>query len=131
MNSLNVGIDISSSELVVCFMDQNGLQLEKAQTFQNSLPGAKKLEKMIVTLANKINAKEILIGTVVYASVYDLHIADFLASNSTLAHLNTSVFRINPKIIKNFKKSYADTDKTDPDDAFAIDDHVTQLILLQ
>lgn len=121
MNSLNVGIDVSSSELVVCFMDQNGLQLEKAQTFQNSLPGAKKLEKMIVTLANKINAKEILIGTE-STSVYDLHIADFLASNSTLAHLNTSVFRINPKIIKNFKKSYADTDKTDPDDAFAIAD---------
>lgn len=107
MNSLNVGIDVSSSELVVCFMDQDGQHSDGSLSIANSLPGAQKLEKTIITLAKKISAQKIFVGTEA-TPVYDLHIADFFASSSMLAHLNTSVFRINPRIIKNFKKSYAD-----------------------
>jgi len=121
MNTLYVGIDVSSADLVVCFMDHQGDTLDQELTVDNSLSGARTLEKTIIAHANAIKAEKILIGTE-STSVYDLHIADFLASSDPLAPLHTSVFRINPRIIKNFKKSYADTDKTDPDDAFAIAD---------
>lgn len=121
MNALHVGIDVSSADLVACFMDQQGDTLGDFVLVDNSLPGARTLEKKTAEYAQTVNAEKILIGTE-STSVYDLHIADFLASSDVLASLNTSVFRINAKIVKNFKKSYADTDKTDPDDAFAIAD---------
>ncbi|MGB3242824.1 MAG: IS110 family transposase [Candidatus Omnitrophota bacterium] len=123
MNILSIGIDVSSVDLVVCFLDNHGERLGKVQTFQNSLPDAENFEKLILETAQKIKADQILIGTE-STSVYDLHIADFLASSILLKPLNTSVFRFNAKIIKNFKKAYLEENKTDPGDAFIIADRL-------
>lgn len=121
MNSLHVGIDVSLADLKVCFMDNSEEQIGKIQVFDNSLPHAKRLEKMILEQAKAVKAKEIRIGTEA-TSVYDVHIIDFLASSKSMAKAKAKVYRFNPKIIKKFKDTYVDMDKTDPKDAFAIAD---------
>lgn len=123
MPVLYVGIDVSSRDLVVCFMNTKGNQMGKFQTFKNALPDAEKLAKQIATNAKKIKADEILIGTE-STSVYDLHIVDFLASDEVLNQFDLSVFRINAKLIKNFKKAYTQDNKTDPEDSFVIADRL-------
>jgi transposase len=123
MPVLYVGIDVSSRDLVVCSMNTKGKQIGKFQTFKNALPDAEKLAKQIATNAKKIKADEILIGTE-STSVYDLHIVDFLASDKVLNQFDLSVFRINAKLIRNFKKAYTQDNKTDPEDSFVIADRL-------
>jgi len=123
MNVLYVGIDVSSRDLVVCFMDNNGKQLGNFHTFQNSLPDAEKLEQMILDTANNINAEKILSGTE-STSVYDLHIADFLVNSSFLNQFDLYIYRINARLIKNFKKAYTQDNKTDTQDSFIIADRL-------
>ncbi|MBI3009245.1 MAG: IS110 family transposase [Candidatus Omnitrophica bacterium] len=123
MNHLHIGIDVSSADLVVCLLDHQGQRLDNVQTMENSLPGAEKLESLILEIAKKIRVDQILIGTE-STSVYDLHIADFLASSVLLKPLNTSLFRFNAKVIANFKKAYLEENKTDPGDAFIIADRL-------
>ena len=45
-----------------------------------------------------------------------------LASNNSLFNFNSKVFVINPKESSNFRKTYSDMDKTDPQDAFVLAD---------
>jgi transposase len=104
-------------------MDTKGKQLGNFLTFENSLPEAEKLAQMIINNAKIIKADEIFIGTE-STSVYDLHIVDFLASNADLNQFDLSVFRINAKLIKNFKKAYTQDNKTDPQDSFVIADRL-------
>jgi len=119
MNTISIGIDVSCSELVVCLLDNDGHIIGEIQTFQNSLPGAEKLEKLILKTAKKVKSDQILIATE-STSIYDLHIIDFLASSISLKSLNTSAFRFNAKVIKNFKRAYLEENKTDAKDAFII-----------
>ena len=123
MYTLYVGIDVGSSNLVVCFLDTKGKQIENFQKFQNSLPDAEMLEQMILDTAKKIKADEIFIGTEA-TSVYDIHIIDFLASSSYLNQFDLKVFRINAILIKKFKEAYMQDNKTDAQDSFIIADRL-------
>jgi transposase len=120
---LSVGIDIGSTENVAHFMDQHGNKVSKQLTFPNNLPGAKSLEAVIIEAAKNINAKKVKIGMEA-TSVYNFHLANYLSENENLEKLNTDVFVINPKLIKNFKKAYTEQSKTDPVCAFSIADFV-------
>lgn len=116
---LFVGIDVSSRNNVVCFCGPEGNQLFKPTTFSNNLPGAEALTEKIAETMQNLSLDTVLIGTEA-TGIYDLHIADYLASNPILARYSTSVFRFNPKVIRGFKKSYPERDKTDIIDAFVI-----------
>ncbi|GER68694.1 hypothetical protein BpJC4_31650 [Weizmannia acidilactici] len=57
-------------------------------------------------------------------SVYSWHPAIFFNQDDLLNQRNSKVYVINPKQIKNFKKAYAEMDKTDMNDAWVIADRL-------
>ena len=55
-------------------------------------------------------------------SFYGIHVANYLSSCEVLASFHTAVYCLNPKAIKNYKKSFIDLGKNDYVDAFVIAD---------
>ncbi|WP_019119409.1 IS110 family transposase [Brevibacillus massiliensis] len=119
---LFVGIDVSSDELEVCFMNAEGDTLETFQV-KNDLYGASHLRDHIVAASDKLSCSEIHIGLEA-TSVYSWHPAMFLHEDESLRQRKTKVFTINPKLIHKFREAYADLDKTDRIDAWIIADRL-------
>lgn len=119
---LFVGIDVSSQELEVCFMNPDGDKLESF-TVKNNLGGASHLRDRIVAAADKLAASEIHIGLEA-TSVYSWHPAMYLHQDLELQARKAKVFTLNPKLISKFREAYADLDKTDRLDAWIIADRL-------
>ena len=120
---LYVGIDVHKRQNTACFMDQEGNQIGKAFSFPNSLPGAQHLEQTIKEVMEEGGFGTLLLATE-STSLLDFHLIDFLASSQVLEAYQSQIFQFNPKVIRGFKKSYPDKDKTDPEDAFVISDRL-------
>jgi transposase len=118
-----VGIDVHEKDNTTCFMDEQGNQIGKIASFANSLPGARKLEETIKAMMEQGGFESLFIATE-STSFLDLHLVDLLSSSETLKCYNPQIFQFNPKVVKGFKKSYTDKDKTDPEDAFTIADRL-------
>lgn len=119
---LFVGIDVSSKDMKACVMDSVGQTLSTL-TVANNLPGAVMLRDKVVELAKHHNVTAIRIGMEA-TSVYSWHPAMFFDQDDQLNQWETKVYVINPKQIKNFKKAYAEMDKTDAKDAWVIADRL-------
>jgi len=119
---LFVGMDVSSSDLKVCIMNQEGETLNSF-TVSNNLNGASYLRDQVISLADKHRSKEIQMG-LESTSVYSWHPAMFLNEDEELRKRNTKVYTINPKLIRKFKEAYVDMDKTDHIDAWIIADRL-------
>ncbi|MEK4659887.1 IS110 family transposase [Bacillus sp. FSL H8-0534] len=119
---LFVGLDVSSQDAKVCFLNGEGDRLESF-TITNDLPGAIILKEKILNTASKLTCEVIKIG-LESTSIYSYHPAMFLHNDKELRTYGSQVFMINPKQIANFKKSYPEMDKTDAIDAFVIADYV-------
>lgn len=119
---LFVGIDVSSQDMKVCAMDVAGETL-LSLTVDNNLTGASYLRDQIVDIAQKNLIQEIQIGMEA-TSVYSWHPAMFFHEDESLKTFKVQVFTINPKLIKKFKESYVDLDKTDQIDAWIIADRL-------
>ncbi len=117
-----IGIDVSSIDLKVCVMNQDGDVL-KSFTVDNNLPGSEFLRDQIVALADKHSSQEIQIG-MESTSVYSWHPAMFLNEDKELKKRQAKVYTINAKLIKRFKDAYVDLDKTDDIDAWIIADRL-------
>ena len=89
--------------------------------FNNNLPAARKVEDYLLSVCQEHQVDSLLVGTEA-TSFYDFHILTFLAESEKLALFSPKMYRINPKLIKNFKKSYPDCDNTDLTAAFFIAD---------
>lgn len=89
----------------------------------NIWPGASYLKDLIVKIAQSNSISEIQIGMEA-TSVYSWHPAMFFHEDESLKEFKTTVFTINPKLIKKFKESYVDLDKTDQVDAWIIADRL-------
>ena len=122
-NNLFVGADIDSKKFVICFLNDEGKQLGKMFSLPNSIIGTQTLSEKIITLCKKHNLNEIKIGCEA-TSQYSFHFLNEMSSDKNLHELSTQVFQLNPKLIRGFKKSYPDTDKTDLRDAFVIADRL-------
>jgi len=120
---LFVGIDVSSSQdMKACIMSFDGETLASI-TVDNNLIGASYLRDQIVDIAQKHVIQEIVIGMEA-TSVYSWHPAMFFHEDESLKRFQTKVLTINPKLIKKFKESYVDLDKTDHIDAWIIADRL-------
>lgn len=119
---LFVGIDVSSQDMKACVMNFEGKALT-AFTVDNNLTGASYLKDQIVKIAQSNSISEIQIGMEA-TSVYSWHPAMFFHEDESLKEFKTTVFTINPKLIKKFKESYVDLDKTDQVDAWIIADRL-------
>ncbi|QPW46671.1 IS110 family transposase [Bacillus thuringiensis] len=119
---LFVGLDVSSFDMKVCFLDGEGNKLDRFSV-SNDLPGAMTLkEKLLQRVTDKgIETLKIVLES---TSVYSFHPSMFLHHDEDLQRFGTKVFLLNPKQIANFKKSYSDMNKTDEIDAFVIADYL-------
>src|SRR5699024_10966997 len=119
---LFVGLDVSSFDIKVCFLNSDGDQI-KSFTVNNDLPGAMHLRYEILNTTKGQSIDVLRIG-LESTSVYSFHPSMFLDNDESLQALDAKVYVMNPKQIANFKKSYNDMDKTDEIDAFVIADYL-------
>lgn len=119
---LFVGLDVSSFDIKVCFLNSEGDPLASF-TVSNDLPGATQLRDKILEAAKNHDVNTLRIG-LESTSVYSFHPSMFLHNDESIQALGGQVLVMNPKQIANFKKSYSDMDKTDEIDAFVIADYL-------
>ena len=120
LNTLFVGIDVSSTENVLCGLDFSGNKLLQIKALNNQ-PGAESILDHILACLDS-NSLEYAVIALESTSFYSTHIANFLASNERLLAYKPVVYCLNPKTVSNYRKSFVDMDKTDPLDAFIIAD---------
>jgi transposase len=119
---LFVGLDVSSFDMKVCFLDGEGEKLD-AFSVTNDFPGATVLKERLLNCVADDKVDILKIG-LESTSVYSFHPSMFLHHDEDLKSLGAQVFVMNPKQIANFKKSYSDMNKTDEIDAFVIADYL-------
>jgi len=117
--TLLVGIDVDSKHNECCFLDQEGNRTEKIFSVSNNLPGAQELEDKITTTMKNHSFEQLKIATEA-TSFLDLPLVDYLATSEALRSYDPMIYQLNPRIVRGLKKAYADMDKVDPVDAFAV-----------
>ena len=120
MNTLYVGIDVSSKSNVVYLMLPNG---DKHSNFSvaNSHEGSTQLVKRILSALTSHSLDTVLIGLEA-TSVYGDNLVYFLREDATLAPFNRKIHVLNPKQVKKFHDTYNDLPKNDYVDSFVIAD---------
>jgi len=121
MSTLFVGIDVSSKSNVVYAMDFEENKYI-ASSFGNNQPDADELAGMIAGCMQDHKNLDTIIVALESASVYSVHIANFLSTCETLMPYRPYVFCVNPKATSNYRKSYIGMEKTNSTDAFLIAD---------
>ena len=120
MNTLYVGIDVSSKSNVIYLMLPNG---DKHSNFSvaNSHEGSTQLVKRILSALTSHSLDTDLIGLEA-TSVYGDNLVYFLREDATLAPFNRKIHVLNPKQVKKFHDAYNDLPKNDYVDSFVIAD---------
>lgn len=109
---MNVGIDISLREAAISLLTWEGKYLGASFDIANNLPGAKQLEDRLLSILSLGNFQHIRFGMEA-TSNYGFHLAEYMASSEKLSAWKPLVYVINAKHIKDFKKAFPETDKTD------------------
>ena len=122
MDSLYVGIDISSKNNVVYLMNPDG---SKHSSFSaaNNREGAQFIVDRVSSVLLAQNIPSVVIGMEA-TSVYGDNLMYFLRESGTLGKFDRKVHMLNPKQIKKFKEAYPDLPKNDYIDSFVIADHL-------
>lgn len=122
LSTLFVGIDIASRTHAVSALDFNQEFFIKMKPVPNTQEGAQLLENMVSdVLAKNHQFKYVVIG-MESTGFYGVHLANFLSSSDLLAPFSVRVYCLNPKEVKNYKKSFNDIGKNDGIDSFVIAD---------
>lgn len=122
MNSLFVGIDVSSRSHFAYLMRPDG---NKFSSFplSNNPTDAKLLSEKIVSALDSLHLTNVSIG-IEATSIYGDGLVYVLREDGALAKFERSIHILNPKQVQNFKKAYSDLPKNDEVDAFVIADHL-------
>lgn len=122
LSTLFVGIDIASRIHVISALDFNQDFFIKMKPFENTKAGAGIVEKMIAdVLTDNHQFKYVVIG-MESTGFYGVHLANYLSTSELLAPFSVRVYCLNPKEVKNYKKSFNDIGKNDGIDSFVIAD---------
>lgn len=116
MNTLFVGIDVSTKHNQVCAVNFDQHVFFNVP-FENTPDGSSCLLSAILDTV-KNNAFDDIVCVAESTSVYDYHICAYLLDRISTIGIQAQVYSVNAKIIRNYKKSYNETEKTDPSDAF-------------
>ena len=122
MNSLFVGIDVSSKNNVVYLMKPDGSK-HSSFSVQNNLGGAKLLSERIVSALESMQLSNVVIGLEA-TSIYGDSLVYALREDGSLGRFQRKIHVLNPKQVRKFKESYPDLPKNDYVDAFVIADHL-------
>jgi len=120
--SLLVGIDVSSCENKVRFLDSLGTSLSKF-TIPNNQPGALKLSEKIAGVMTSHKIESLVIGLEA-TSVYGEPLVHFLKQDAIVNSFDSHIHVLNAKQVNAFKKAYPDLPKTDDIDAWVIAEHL-------
>ena len=120
--TLFVGIDVSKTSNSVRFMDGGGDTLSLFSV-PNNADGAAALTGKLRDKLLHTDFSEVTVG-MESTSVYADHLAAYLRNDDFLRKWDCTVYVINAKNIRNFKKSYPDMDKTDSIDTLVIADYL-------
>ncbi|RKL63367.1 IS110 family transposase [Thermoanaerobacteraceae bacterium SP2] len=118
---LFVGIDVSSSDNVVCCLTKDEEKKPLCRfTVSNNRPGIMEFRERIVSLVHKHGFDQILFG-LEHTGCYSTHAAMYLERHLDFECGDVNVYVFNPSLIKEFKKSnYLDAPKNDRIDAWFI-----------
>jgi transposase len=119
-HTLFVGIDVSKFSNFVYAMNLNSEKL-LTSNIPNTQDGANQIESKLLKLLDQHHLTKIIV-VLESTGVYSAHLATYLSASKVLSVFDIRVYIINPKISKNYRKSFADMDKTDPRDAFILAD---------
>jgi len=118
--TLFVGIDVAKqTNHIYC------LNLDRDKLLSINIPntqdGVNHIEAHLLKLLEKHKLTKVII-ILESTGVYSAHIATYLSASKYLSLFETKVYIINPKISRNYRRSFADMDKTDPKDAYVLAD---------
>ena len=122
MESLFVGIDVSSLNNVVYLMKPNG-DKHSLFTVPNNKQGGKTIILKILAALHELNLSHSTIG-LESTSIYGDALVYALRENAMLAKFEIKVHVLNPKQVKRFKSIYTELPKNDSVDAFIIADNL-------
>ncbi len=122
MNSLFIGIDVSSTSNVVYFMNPDGSK-HSSFSVQNNPNGAIILSKRVLSAMDNDYFDNCIIGLEA-TSVYGDNLVYFLKEDATLSMIDKHIHILNPKQVKKFKEAYPDLPKNDFVDSFIIADNL-------
>lgn len=122
LSTLFVGIDIGSRNHVVALLDFESQKPLQRFEVANNQPGAVELAQRLETFLQSRQDLSRMVIALESTSFYGIHIANYLSSCEVLAPFHTLVYCLNPKVIRNYKKSFIDLGKNDSIDAFVIAD---------
>ena len=119
-NSLFIGVDVDLKGNQFCVMnfDQHVFFNLK---FPNTPLGSDAFVSKLKTVYDKFHFDK-LIFCLESTGMFSFHIACFLSSNEYLNSFNSLVYEVNPKDTHNYKDSFTDMEKTDPNDAWICSD---------
>lgn len=123
MNTLYVGIDVSLKTNQVCSINFNQ-DMFFNESFENSPEG---YEKTVVKLLSVLKEHEELTKVLVCmetTNVYHIHSSNLIASDPRLSPFGCKVYIENAKSIENYKRTFIDREKTDPEDAYLVADYL-------
>jgi transposase len=120
---LYVGVDVGKAKNVACFMGPDGTVLLKSLNFDNSLSGAQKLVAKTKDILAQKGCDHPVFGMEA-TSFYHFHLMYFILQDDELKPYRPTVYQLNARNIKNFKKSYTPRGKNDTYDAFIIADNL-------
>lgn len=122
MNSLFVGIDVSSKSNVVYLMKSDG-EKHSSFTVQNNLSGAKILSQRVASAMTNSSFDNVVLG-LESTSVYGDNLVCFLREDFNLSKFKKKIHVLNAKQVNKFKQSYPDLPKNDFVDSFVIADNL-------
>ena len=113
--TLYVGCDVSSDNNYYCFLLGNGATIRKT-SLPNNAKGSNQLVDLILEDLEGYDLSKLVFGLEA-TNNFHFHILNFLALHEKLENYEVILYRINAKLIKNFKDGYPDKSKTDKYDA--------------
>lgn len=120
LTTLFVGIDVSKQSNYIRILDFGQNQFLDFKALNNEV-GATSIKDKIIPILIQNNFDSVIF-IIKSTGVYSYHIATFLCSNDELLKYNSTVYCVNPKVVKKYIESYNDSDKTDPNDALTLAD---------
>lgn len=122
LSTLFVGIDIASRTNVASAINFDQEYLIKWKSFPNTQTGTEDLAKEIVSVLSSHTEFKYVIIAMESTSFYGVHTANYLSSCDLLLPFSVQVYCLNPKDVRNYKKSFTDLPKNDNVDSFVIAD---------
>ena len=122
LSTLFVGIDIASRIHVISALDFHQEFFIKMKQAPDSQEGAELLESMIVDVLKANHQFKYVVTGMESAGFYGVHLANFLSASELPAPFSVRVYCLNPKEVRNYKKSFNGIGKNDGIDSFVIAD---------